>query len=199
MNLAETASTFAEAVLGEQRLRAARSPREELSVLEGMLADSVQYLMNIHARYLFEDSFHKERHASEISAERLSELMLAAQKAAYCEALDDEGWYPRFWVSKLHFYISGLPFYNFPYTFGSLLSLGIYALAGELGDQFPQKYRQFLIATGCQETEDAIRTTFDYDASAPAFWNKSLDVIGRRVERFVALAKQIAPMPGANG
>jgi oligoendopeptidase F len=192
MNLAETASTFAEAVLGEQRLRAAKSLQQEMAVLEGMLSDAVVYLMNIHARFIFEDNFHKERPAGELSADRLSELMGEAQKAAYCGALDDEGWNPRFWVSKLHFYISELPFYNFPYTFGALLSLGIYALAGELGDRFPQKYREFLIATGCQETEDAIRSTFEYEATGSAFWNKSLDVIERRVERFVELAGQIA-------
>ncbi len=188
MNLAETASTFAEAVLGEQRMRAAKSPQEELAVLEGMLGDAAVYLMNIHARFIFEDSFHKERHSGEVSADRLSELMLEAQKAAYCGALADDGWNPRFWVSKLHFYISELPFYNFPYTFGYLLSLGIYALAGELGARFPEKYREFLIATGCRVTEEAIQTTFDYDATGTAFWNKSLDVIEKRIDRFVELA-----------
>ncbi len=124
MNLAETASTFAEAVLGEQRLAAASTKAEELQILDGMLGDSVAFLMNIHARFLFEDRFHTERKAGELTAERFSELMVAAQKEAYANALDDDGWNPLFWVSKLHFYISELPFYNFPYTFGYLLSLG---------------------------------------------------------------------------
>jgi len=187
MNLAETASTFAEAVLGERRLETAQTTGEKMTILDGMLGDAATYLMNIHARFLFEDAFHTERHDGELSAERLSELMLAAQKESFQQALDDDGWYENFWVSKLHFYITELPFYNFPYTFGYLLSLGVYALADEFGSEFPARYRQLLIATGCQDTEQAVESTLGYDLSGPEFWNKSLDVIEQRVEQFAAL------------
>lgn len=187
MNLAETASTFAEAVLGEQRLRELKSNGERIALLDKMLEDAVAFLMNIHARFIFENSFHRERAAGELSAEQFSELMLAAQREAYLDSLADDGWNPTFWVSKLHFYISGLPFYNFPYTFGYLLSLGLYALAGEGGSDFPEQYRRLLIATGCQEAEDAVRSTFGHDLTSPTFWNKSLDVVERRVEQFLKL------------
>ena len=188
MNLAETASTFAEAVLGEQRLRSSRSKEEQLSILDQMLADAVVYLMNIHARFIFEDNFHKERSNGELSADRFSQLMLSAQREAYLDALDEEVWNPNFWISKLHFYISSLPFYNFPYTFGYLLSLGAYALATDAMDQFPEQYRQLLIATGCQETEDAVQATLGYDLTEPDFWNKSLQIVAERVEMFLNLA-----------
>ncbi|MBS0261712.1 MAG: M3 family oligoendopeptidase [Planctomycetes bacterium] len=187
MNLAETASTFAEAVLAEQRLAESKSRGEKLAILDHMLADAVAYLMNIHARFLFENRFHDERRDGELSAARLSEIMLAAQKEAYLDALVADGWYPDFWVSKLHFYISGLPFYNFPYTFGYLLSTGLYALSEGAGTEFPDQYRRLLVATGCQETEAAVKSTTGYDLSGPAFWNKSLDVIERRIEQFLAL------------
>lgn len=188
MNLAETASTFAEAVLAEQRLRESSSSSEKLSILDHMLSDAVAYLMNIHARFLFEDRFHKERAAGELTAARLSELMVAAQKEAYLDGLAEEGWYPDFWVSKLHFYISGLPFYNFPYTFGYLLSTGLYALGTETGPDFPERYRRLLVATGCMETEPAVQSSVGYDLTEPAFWNKSLDVVEARVTRFLELA-----------
>jgi len=187
MNLAETASTFAEAVLAEDRLQHSRSKGEKLGILDHMCSDAVAYLMNIHARFVFEDRFHQERREGEVSTARLSELMLAAQKETYLDALDPAGWYPDFWVSKLHFYISGLPFYNFPYTFGFLLSTGLFALAPELGASFPQRYRDLLIATGCQETEAAVKSTFGYDLAAPDFWNRSLDVVERRVSQFLEL------------
>ncbi len=185
MNLAETASTFAEAVLGEQRLRRSDSAAEQTEILDSMLADAVVYLMNIHARLIFEDAFHRERADGELPAARLSELMLNAQQQSYLSALADDGCNPSFWISKLHFYISDWPFYNFPYTFGYLLSLGVYALAQEGGEDFPQRYRRLLIATGCQDTEDAVRSTFGYDLSGTDFWNKSLDIIGSRVDRFL--------------
>ena len=188
MNLAETASTFAEAVLGEERLRVAASNGERLEILDHMLADSVAFLMNIHARFVFEDNFHRERAAGEVPADRLCELMLAAQRETYCDGLAEDGWNPRFWVSKLHFYISTLPFYNFPYTFGYLLSLGLYAAAGDFGREFPERYRKLLLATGDRETEDAVESTLGYDLTREEFWNRSLDVVDRRVERFLELS-----------
>lgn len=188
MNLAETASTFAEAVLGEQQLRTAKSPAEELKLLDNMLGDAVAFLMNIHARFVFEDRYHRERREGEVAAERLSELMLAAQRETYLDALADDGWNPRFWVSKLHFYISGLPFYNFPYTFGYLLSLGTFATAKNFSGDFPTRYRELLIATGYCEAEDAVQSTLGDDLTRPDFWNRSLNVVEQRVERFLQLA-----------
>ena len=196
MNLAETASTFAEAVLAEQRLCDAATHAERVSILDHALGDAVAYLMNIHARFIFEENFHRERLGGELTAARLSELMLAAQKEAYLNGLADDGWYPDFWVSKLHFYISGLPFYNFPYTFGYLLSTGLYSLAGQEPTDFPDRYRQLLVATGCHEAEAAVQSTFGYDLRQPDFWNMSLDVIERRVDQFLLLADEAAGSHG---
>jgi pepF/M3 family oligoendopeptidase len=188
MNLAETASTFAESVLGESRLAAASSRQEKLEILDGMLGDSVAFLMNIHARFIFEDNFHIERATGEVSPERLCELMKSAQQKAYCDALADDGWNPNFWISKLHFYITDWPFYNFPYTFGYLLSLGTYSLARDATD-FPQQFRNFLRATGCQDTETAVESSFGYDLRQPDFWNRSLDIVEQRVQQFLEIAE----------
>ncbi len=189
MNLAETASTFAEAVLGEERLAAGQDRHEQLGILDTMLSDAVSFLMNIHSRFLFEDEFHRERVDGEVSPERLSELMVKSQKQAYLDALAEDGWNDTFWISKLHFYISSLPFYNFPYTFGYLLSLGIYAVARDAGSvDFPSRYREFLLATGNRSTEDTVKDSFGYDLREPDFWNRSLDVVADRVRRFVDLA-----------
>jgi oligoendopeptidase F len=190
MNLAETASTFAECVLAEERLSQSQTKEEQIGLLDNMLSDATAFLLNIHCRFLFENSFHQERAAGELTADRISELMVAAQKEAFCGTLADDGLNGRFWVSKLHFYISGLPFYNFPYTFGYLLSLGAYALAKESGassSDFSAKYRSLLVATGCQDAEEAVRSTLGYDLTQPDFWNKSLDVVESRVNRFLGL------------
>jgi oligoendopeptidase F len=186
MNLAETASTFAEAVLAEERLKHSDSRAEQLEILDHMLNDAVAYLMNIHARFIFEDRFHQERQKEELAPARFNELMLEAQKEAYLDGLAE--WNPQFWASKLHFYISGLPFYNFPYTFGYLLSLGTYALGREAGASFPDQYRRLLVATGNQETEAAVQSTLGYDLTRPDFWNKSLDIIEQRVATFLQIA-----------
>jgi hypothetical protein len=41
--------------------------------------------------------------------------------------------------------------------------------------------------TGCQETEAAVQSTTGYDLTAGAFWEKSLDVVERRVGQFLEL------------
>lgn len=188
MNLAETASTFAEAVLVDQRLRETKTKQEQLAILDNMASDAAVYLMNIHSRFIFENHFHTERARGELSSARLSKLMLAAQKEAYCDGLADDGWNPNFWISKLHFYISSLPFYNFPYTFGYLLSLGIYSLAKERGADFPEQYRRFLMATGCMDAEEAVQSSFGGDIKTTGFWNRSLDIVEERVRKFLDLA-----------
>ena len=195
MNLAETASTFAEAVLGENRLAASESPHARLRMLDQMLGDAVAFLMNIHARFLFDDALHTERASGELSAERLSELMADSQRQAYLDILCDDGWNPLFWVSKLHFYIADWPFYNFPYTFGYLLSLGTYSLAQDAAD-FPAQFDEFLIATGSQTAESAVQSSFGYDLREPDFWNRSLDVVESRVSQFLELANTLSAGTG---
>lgn len=186
MNLAETASTFAEAVLGESQLASCECENEKRSLLDRMLSDSVAFLMNIHARFLFEDRFHRERPAGELSADQMSEFMLAAQKQSYLDAIADDGWYSGAWISKLHYYITEWPFYNFPYTFGYLLSLGTYSLAMD-SSEFPEQFKQFLLATGSMTTEDAVQNSFGFDLREPDFWNRSLDVVEARVKQFLEL------------
>jgi oligoendopeptidase F len=189
MNLAETASTFAEAVLAEHRLKTAKSTAEKLSLLDHAMSDSVAFLMNIHARFIFENSFYVERGSGEVPTSRLSELMLAAQKEAYLDALDADGWNPLFWASKLHFYIGGLPFYNFPYTFGYLLSQALFALAPKIGPEFPDRYRKLLVLTGCRETEDAIQESLGFNPAEPELWTLALDVVDDKVRQFVELSQ----------
>jgi pepF/M3 family oligoendopeptidase len=189
MNLAETASTFAEAVLAEHRLKTAKTTTEKLSLLDHALSDAVAFLMNIHARFLFENRLYVERKSGEVPTERLSELMLGAQKEAYLDVLDAEGWNPLFWASKLHFYIGGLPFYNFPYTFGYLLSQALFAIAPKIGPEFPDRYRKLLVLTGCRETEDAIQESLGFNPAEPELWNLALDVVDAKVKQFVELSQ----------
>jgi pepF/M3 family oligoendopeptidase len=189
MNLAETASTFAEAVLAEHRLKTAKTTTEKLSLLDHALSDAVAFLMNIHARFIFENRFYLERKSGEVSTERLNELMLDAQKEAYLDVLDAEGWNPQFWASKLHFYIGGLPFYNFPYTFGYLLSQALFAIAPKIGPEFPDRYRKLLVLTGCRETEDAIQESLGFNPAEPELWHLALDVVDAKVKQFVELSE----------
>ncbi|MEI2368760.1 M3 family oligoendopeptidase [Niallia circulans] len=188
MNVAETASTFAEMIVSDAALKAASSEDEKLVLLEDKIQRSIALLMNIHARFLFETRFYEERQNGLISKEQLNMLMLNAQKEAYGDALDE--YHPSFWGSKLHFYITGVPFYNFPYTFGFLFSLGIYAKALDEGKGYEEKYIALLRDTASMTVEELAFKHLQIDLTKEDFWNSAIDLCIKDVEEFLALTNE---------
>ena len=185
MNVAETASTFAEMIVADASVKNAASEEERLSLLEDKIQRSVAFYMNIHARFLFEIKFYEERKKGVVSSERLNELMVEAQKDAYCEALDE--YHPQFWSAKMHFYLTGVPFYNFPYTFGYLFSLGIYAKALEEGTDYEEKYIALLKDTACMTVEQLALKHLNVNLSQRDFWEQAVKLSVKDVEEFLAL------------
>lgn len=187
MNVAETASTFAEMIVSEAAVKQAQNPDEKLALLEDKIQRSVAFYMNIHARFLFETRFYEERAKGLVGVDRLNELMVEAQKEAYCGALGS--YHPHFWASKLHFYITGVPFYNFPYTFGYLFSAGIYSAALQEGTSFEDRYVALLEDTGRMKVEDLARKHLGVRLEQPEFWQQALDLSVQDVNEFLELTK----------
>ncbi|MBW2416714.1 MAG: M3 family oligoendopeptidase, partial [Deltaproteobacteria bacterium] len=185
MTLAETASTFAQNLVIDAVIDSPdASDDDRAAMLDGRMQDASTFLLNIHMRFLFEKTVYEERADGELSVDRLCELMLEAQRSAYGDALDPDALDPWFWASKLHFYITGISFYNFPYTFGYLFSTGIFARARQEGPSFLSKYEELLRLTGSHTAEDVARASLGADLEAPDFWNASLDLIEADLERF---------------
>jgi oligoendopeptidase F len=187
MNVAETASTFAEMIVADAAVKEAQTKEEKIALVEDKLQRSVAFFMNIHARFLFETRFYEERKNGLVSAERLNELMTEAQKEAYAGALDEA--HPHFWASKLHFYISGVPFYNFPYTFGYLFSLSIYAKALEADENYEEKYMALLRDTAVMSVEELAMKHLGEDITKEAFWEKGIALCINDVEEFLSLTE----------
>ncbi|MED1739427.1 M3 family oligoendopeptidase [Bacillus swezeyi] len=185
MNVAETASTFAEMIAADAALKQADSDDEKLVLLEDKVQRSVAFFMNIHARFLFETRFYAERKNGVVSVSRLNELMEEAQKEAFCGALGE--YHPYFWASKLHFYITSVPFYNFPYTFGYLFSLGIYAKALKEGRAFEEKYIALLKDTASMTVEELAMKHLGADLTKRDFWEEAIQLAVRDAEAFLAL------------
>ena len=185
MNVAETASTFAEMIVSDAAVQEAQTKDEKIALLEDKIQRSVAFFMNIHARFLFETRFYNERKKGLVSSKRLNELMEEAQKEAYAGALGDT--HPHFWASKMHFYITGVPFYNFPYTFGYLFSLSIYAKAKEEGTGFEEKYIALLQDTAVMTVEDLAMKHLGEDITNREFWEKGIALCVNDVEEFLEL------------
>ncbi len=178
MTLAETASTFAEQLVIDAVLDDTSTPPEQRAlILDARMQDAAAFLLNIPMRFHFEKALYEERAAGELSVTRLQELMIAAQQACYGDALAEGELDPWFWASKLHFYITSISFYNFPYTFGYLFSLGIFERAKREGADFLGRYEELLRLTGSDTAEEVARRALDVDLEDDASWLASLDAI----------------------
>lgn len=187
MNVAETASTFAETIVSDASVKAASNKQERIALLQGKIQNAIALLMNIHARFLFETNFYEERKRGIVSEAKLSEMMVQAQKEAYGDALNV--YHPMFWASKLHFYITGVPFYNFPYTFGYLFSLGIYRQAQQEGIGYETKYMALLKDTASMRVEELAKKHLDVNLEEEAFWQSAIQLCIKDVEEFLELTK----------
>ncbi|HET7657251.1 MAG TPA: M3 family oligoendopeptidase [Bacillales bacterium] len=183
MNVAETASTFAEAIVSDAAIKSASTKEERLALLEDKLQRNINFFTNLRARFVFETRFYEERKKGIVSVERLNELMTQAQKETFDHSFSE--YHPTFWASKLHFYITGTPFYNFPYTFGFLFSSGIYAKALKEGNGFADKYVALLRDTGSMRVEDLAAKHLDVDLTKPDFWRNAVSLTVEDVEEFL--------------
>ncbi|MFC1997783.1 M3 family oligoendopeptidase, partial [Chloroflexota bacterium] len=186
MTLAETASIMCETIVFEATIQQAGSSEEELAILETSLISDSQVIVDIYSRYLFEKEVFERRAQSELSADEFCEIMARAQAATYGDGLDERYRHKYMWTWKPHYYRPGLSFYNFPYAFGLLFGTGLYAIYQERGDEFVPEYQDLLASTGDASAED-LALRFGIDLRSPGFWQNSLDVIARRVDRYEAL------------
>lgn len=188
MNVAETASTFAEALVSDALLSRATSDQEKLALMDDRLQRAVAFFMNIRARFLFETRFYECRAFGIVEGEELSKLMVEAQQEAFGNVLST--WHPHFWASKLHFYLTDVPFYNFPYTFGYLFSTGLVAIAEREGASFRSKYDRLLKDTGVMTVEQLASLHLGVQLDQPDFWRDAVSRVIEDVERYAALCEK---------
>lgn len=188
MALAETASIFCETLAVEAGL-ARLDGVDRLALLDVDLAAANQVVVDIHSRFLFEqDVFDRRRHGR-LGTTELNDLMLDAQEAAYGEGLELSTRHPYMWLLKPHYY--GSHFYNWPYTYGLLFGLGLYARYREDPERFRVGYADLLSRAG-MDTAVELGARFGIDVTDPAFWTASLDVCRDRIAQYEQLAAEVA-------
>jgi pepF/M3 family oligoendopeptidase len=186
MTLAETASTMCETIATEAVLSSTQDPQEELAVLEAQLQNAGQIVVDIYSRYLFEKEVFERREQSELSADDFNDIMERAQKETYGDSLDERCLQKFMWTWKPHYYSPGLSFYNYPYAFGLLFATGLYAIYKQRGAEFVDDYKNLLGSTG-EETAAKLAKRFGIDITKRKFWDDSLAIIGKRVDRYSEL------------
>jgi pepF/M3 family oligoendopeptidase len=186
MTLAETASIFCETIVRKAAMASA-SPAEQVEILEGALMNSGQVVVDITSRFLFEQAVFEGRAARELSVDELCALMRDAQLDTYGDGLDPAALHPFMWAAKPHYYSAGNSFYNYPYMFGLLFGLGLYARYQSDPAGFKAGYDDLLASTGLADAATLARR-MEVDIRSIDFWRASLGTIRADVDRFEALA-----------
>ena len=184
MTLAETASIFCETIIRNASLAHA-TPTEQIAILEASLEGNCQVVVDITSRFLFEQAVFDGRRGRELSVAELNTRMLDAQRATYGDGLDPDLLHPYMWAVKGHYY-STASFYNFPYMFGLLFGLGLYARYQQDPAGFRTGYDALLAATGLADAA-TLAARFGIDIRQPDFWRASLNLIRADVAQFAAL------------
>ncbi|MGH7294089.1 MAG: M3 family metallopeptidase, partial [Polyangiaceae bacterium] len=185
MTLAETASIFCETIIFHAAMAAA-GPDEQLGILETNLLGSCQVVVDIYSRYLFETRLFERREKSELSAGELCALMREAQGEAYGDAIDPATFHPYMWAVKGHYYAADMGFYNYPYAFGLLFGLGLFAIFKRRGAAFCPDYEALLGATGMGKAAE-LAGRFGIDIRAKKFWADGLAEVRGLIDRYVGL------------
>ena len=180
--MAETASIFCETLIAEEALTQS-NPQEQLTILEAQLSGATQVCLDIRSRFQFEQGVFERRGECELSADEFCQRMLDAQAATYGDAIDPATYHRYMWLWKPHYYAHDHNFYNFPYAFGHLFSLGLYGMYRQKVPHFVRRYDRLLRSTN-QDYAAPLAARFGIDITQAAFWRESLRVIADQVERF---------------
>ena len=183
MTLAETASIFSETMLYNTTISKAKG-FEKKYLTEMFLMEVTQVIVDILCRFYFEKAVFEKQKEGPLSADALCSMMTDAQKATYGDALDPKLLHPYMWAVKCHYYSPDLGFYNYPYAFGQLFSIGLYVKYLEDKKNFPALYRKVLMATGRTDIKGVAKIA-GIDVEKKDFFQESMDFITRMIRIFL--------------
>ena len=186
MTLAETASIFAETLVRESLLKDAKDDRQRLEIMWSGAETAAALMLNIPARFEFEQKLVETRQSNFVTADAMKAMMRESWQLWYEKSLSEYD--EMFWASKLHFSISGFGFYNYPYLFGYLFSLGIYSQKEQAGDSFEEQYLNILRDTGSMTAEALVQKHLGQDIASPRFWLDSIGIVEKSLQQFEQLA-----------
>ena len=183
MTLAETASIFSETMLYNTTISKAKG-FEKKYLTEMFLMEVTQVIVDILCRFYFEKAVFEKQQEGPLFADALCSMMTDAQKATYGDALDPKLLHPYIWAVKCHYYSPDLGFYNYPYAFGQLFSIGLYVKYLEDKKNFPALYRKVLMATGRTDIKGVAKLA-GIDVEKKDFFQESMEFITRMIRIFL--------------
>ena len=189
MTLAETASIFCENIVTDAILNKADDAQAELAVLDSFLMNASYLTLEVYSRYLFEKEVFVRRQEAELSADEFCELSDEFNRLTLGDTIAAGTYRPYEWARLPHYYLVDLSFYNYPYAFGFLFSLGLYQLHKQGEPGFHEKYDKLLADAGTESAVNLGRRV-GIDINDIQFWNGSYKVVEQRIDRYEELVDE---------
>jgi len=178
--LAEVPSTFAELLTFDHLLETETDADTRRALIcervEGSFA--TVFRQTVLARYE-QRAYAARTEGTTLTAERLSDIWLDANRAYYGDTITLPDGY-RFGWSYIPHFIS-TRFYTYAYVFAHLTTLALYAQYREQGPAFAERYLEFLAAGGSQAPADLL-LPLGVDLSRPDVWDTGFQEMTRMVE-----------------
>lgn len=187
LTMAETASVFGEMLTFQRLLQENEAdPAARLGLLCSKIEDSFATCFRQIVMTRFEEKLHHARRTEgELTADRLGELWIEANRPMHGDSVELTANYATWWQYIPHFVNS--PFYCYAYAFGELLVLALFKRYQEEGESFVPKYLDLLSAGGSDSPKNLL-AKMGVEVSDPNFWNGGLDLI----ESLVREAEELA-------
>ena len=186
LSMAETASIFAEMLLGE-KVKSLVSAEEYKDYLNERLWDIFATIYRQVMYVAFEREVHTQIYQwQELTYKELNSLWRAEQEKLYggvvvydVDASDESGW-------SMIPHIYHTPFYCYAYAFGNLLTFALYNQV-QSGSLSKEDYKDILRAGGSERPRDLLKR-YNIDIASPEFYRAGLAEVERMVEEFEKLA-----------
>lgn len=187
MALVETPSIF-NTTIAINYLIGTSDDDEKTQLLQFELDCIIGDILAMYSRYIFEKELFELRQQKVLTASELNDLMACAQKQAFGDSLDKKFLNPYIWITKSQFFDSENNFYNFPYIFGDLLSIGLYAMYLDKGNEFVNKYDEFLSSTGKGDFQGILKKV-NIDLNDSGFWTQTYKIIDDMINEYSILTE----------
>jgi oligoendopeptidase F len=186
LTVCETASIFCEMLVFESlKEKLKDNPQALKSLYINKIEESFASVFRQIAMYNFEKKLHAAHgEKGELLVEEINSIWRDTQSEIFQGSVTLTDNYDLWWSYIPHFIRT--PFYVYAYAFGELLSLSVYNLYKQKGDNIKQTYFDFLEAGGSESPNDLVKG-FAMDLDNPEFWENGMELIREMINEMKEL------------
>ncbi len=171
--LCETASMFGEMVLFDKVMGEEKDSNVKKDLLINYISKAYASIQRQAYFTIFEIEAHKAI-SEGATTDDLCNIYLSNLKEHFGDAVEVPEEFKWEWTCIPHMYC--YPFYCYGYTFGNLLTLGLYDKYKKEGDSFKPDYFKILSYGGLADPEEILNEV-GIDAKSPEFWQGGYNII----------------------